>query len=153
MRGGQYGFRVGDIRGLQAASLASWRAGPGSADTLVRIGGGALALYGLIRRGKMGSAARTLGLALLASRMGRTRAPLAGGAVDRRRTVDIQKTIYIQAPPEQVYAFWSSYENFPLFMSNVREVQDLGAGRSRWSVTGPGGASLEWDATLTEQVR
>jgi len=47
--------------------------------------------------------------------------------------VDIQKTLYVEAPTEQVYAFWENYENFPLFMSNVRQVQDLGGLRSRWS--------------------
>jgi uncharacterized membrane protein len=50
-----------------------------------------------------------------------------------------------------VYAFWSNYENFPLFMSHVREVEDLGAGRSRWSVSGPGGVPIEWNAVLTQQ--
>jgi uncharacterized membrane protein len=148
----RYGFRAGDIRGLQAANLRSWPAAGGGTDTLVRIAGGALALYGLTRGGRVGGAARTLGVALLASRFRTAGPPASGAEFDRRRTVDIQKTIYIQAPPDQVYAFWSSYENFPLFMSNVREVEDLGGGRSRWSVSGPGGAPIEWDARLTEQV-
>jgi uncharacterized membrane protein len=152
-RGGHYGYRVGDIHGLQAASLASWRAmDSGDTDILVRIAGGSLALYGIARRGRLGAAARTLGLALLASELRRGGRQASGARADRRRTVDIQKTLYIQAPTDQVYAFWSSYENFPLFMSNVREVQDLGGGRSRWSVSGPGGAALEWDARLTEQI-
>jgi uncharacterized membrane protein len=66
--------------------------------------------------------------------------------------VDIQKTLHIAAPLDQVYAFWSSYENFPLFMSNVREVEDLGGGRSRWVVSGPGGAPIEWQAVVTERI-
>ena len=70
---------------------------------------------------------------------------------DRRRAVDIQKTLHIDAPLEQVYAFWSNYENFPLFMSHVREVEDLGGGRSHWSVSGPGGVPIEWNAILTQQ--
>ena len=70
---------------------------------------------------------------------------------DRRRAVDIQKTLHIAAPVEQVYAFWSNYENFPLFMSHVRGVQDLGGGRSRWRVSGPGGLPIEWQAVLTQQ--
>jgi uncharacterized membrane protein len=71
--------------------------------------------------------------------------------VDRRRAVDIQKTLYIEAPIQQVYAFWSKYENFPLFMSHVREVEDLGNGRSHWRVSGPGGVPIEWNAVLTQQ--
>jgi uncharacterized membrane protein len=72
--------------------------------------------------------------------------------LDRRRAVDIQKTLYIDAPIDQVYAFWSHYENFPLFMSHVRAVEDLGGGRSHWSVSGPGGLPIEWNAVLTQQV-
>ena len=72
--------------------------------------------------------------------------------MDRRRAVDIPKTLDIDAPVDQVYAFWSTYENFPLFMSHVREVEDLGGGRSRWSVSGPGGLPIEWTALLTQQV-
>jgi uncharacterized membrane protein len=72
--------------------------------------------------------------------------------LDRRRAVDIQKTLYIDAPIDQVYAFWSNYENFPLFMSHVREVEDLGGGRSRWSVSGPGGVPIDWRAVLTQQL-
>ena len=70
---------------------------------------------------------------------------------DRRRAVDIQKTLYIDAPVDQVYAFWSNYENFPLFMSHVREVEDLGSGRSHWRVSGPGGVPIEWYAQLTQE--
>jgi uncharacterized membrane protein len=147
-----YGARAGDIRGLHAANLIPWRpTRSGSSDTLLRVAGGALALYGLARRGRLGAAVRTLGVALLAG--GYRGARLAAGAeTDRRRTVDVQKTLFIQAPVHQVYEFWSSYENFPLFMSNVREIEDLGAGRSHWSVSGPGGVPIEWDAVLTEQV-
>jgi uncharacterized membrane protein len=79
-------------------------------------------------------------------------APTVPVGRERRRTVDIQKTLFIEASPEQVYQFWTDYENFPLFMSNVREVRDLGGGRSHWVVRGPGGVPIEWDAVLTEQV-
>jgi uncharacterized membrane protein len=89
-----------------------------------------------------------VGAGLLAGSQG----ALPGHQRDRRRTVDIQKTIHIAAPLDQVYAFWSSYENFPLFMSNVREVEDLGGGRSRWVVSGPGGAPIEWQAVVTERI-
>jgi uncharacterized membrane protein len=34
-------------------------------------------------------------------------------------------------------------------MSNVREVKDLGNGRSHWVVAGPGGLPVEWEAVIT----
>jgi len=66
-----------------------------------------------------------------------------------RRGVDIHKTINISAPIDEVFAFWTDYENFPRFMSKVREVRDAGMGRSHWIVAGPGGTAIEWNAVLT----
>jgi uncharacterized membrane protein len=67
-----------------------------------------------------------------------------------RRAIDVQKTISIRAPIDTVYAFWSNYENFPLFMTHVKEVRDRGNGTSHWVVSGPAGATFEWDACLTD---
>jgi uncharacterized membrane protein len=149
----RYGSRMGDIQGLAAAtlSLSGFRPSSGTSTTALQLLGGALTLYGLTRRGTFASMLRTLGTGMLVGAVGRS--GLSGGlpAVDRRRAVDIQKTLYIEAPVDQVYTFWSLYENFPLFMSHVREVEDLGGGRSHWSVSGPGGVPIEWDALLTQQ--
>jgi uncharacterized membrane protein len=143
-----YGSRMGDIEGLEAANLVRRRADAEGNDLLLRAAGGALTWFGWSRRGATAAAARAVGAGLLATSK-------AGGIArqgDRRRTVDIQKTIHISAQVDQVYAFWSNYENFPLFMSHVREVEDLGQGRSHWSVSGPGGVPIEWNASLTEQT-
>ena len=150
----RYGSRLGDITGLEAANLRTSRNphARGASDLLVRIAGGILALYGLTRRGPLAGALRAVGAGLLASSVRESRPRIGSARRDRRRTVDIQKTIHIEAPVEQVYAFWTNYQNFPLFMSNIRQIQDLGSGRSHWLVSGPGGAPIEWDAVLTEQV-
>lgn len=153
--GGGYGARLGDIAGLEAASIDPGDQGRRSGTLALRLVGGALVVYSLVRRNRLGRAARLLGLRLLMpGRLpgsGITTPASSDSPSERRRIVDIQKSLHINAPVEQVYAFWSNYENFPLFMSNVREVEDLGGGRSRWSVRGPGGAPLSWTAHLTEQ--
>jgi uncharacterized membrane protein len=149
-----YGSRIGDVRGLESATLGTGgglAAGDGVAFAW-RIAGAVLTVLGLVRRGAVGAMLRTLGASLVVGGAGRqalTGIGLPPG--DRRRAVDIQKTLHIEAPIDQVYAFWSNYENFPLFMSHVREVEDLGNGRSRWSVSGPGGVPIEWNASLTQQ--
>jgi uncharacterized membrane protein len=148
---GRYGSREGDIVGLESATLQR-KPGLGSMDRVLAVAGGALALYGLARRGLVGVAARTVGAGMLWSEMRTARDPVHPSSRERRRTVDIQKTLFIGAPVKRVYNFWTDYENFPLFMSNVREVQDLGGGRSHWVVRGPGGVPIEWDSVLTEQV-
>ena len=154
-RVGHYGSRIGDIDGLGGASLVGSRSGTESrlgSDPVLKVLGGLLALYGITRRGTLGGLLRTVGAGLMVGSVGS--GPVLAGILprgDRRRAVDIQKTLHIDAPVEQVYAFWSNYENFPLFMSHVREVEDLGGGRSRWRVSGPGGVPIEWQAVLTQQ--
>ncbi len=148
---GRYGSRRGDIQGLESATLEG-STGGGVTDRGRALLGGALALFGLARRGPLGLAARTLGAGMVWSELRGGQASAAPGGRERRRTVDIQKTLFIGAPLERVYEFWTDYENFPLFMSSVREVRDLGGGRSHWVVRGPGGVPIEWDAVLTEQV-
>jgi uncharacterized membrane protein len=145
-RPGHYGMRLGDIDGLEAANLGP---GAGDAHRAARMVGGALLVYGIVRRGRTGRAIRALGIGLVARGLQRGASPPAHG--DRRRTVDIQKTLHIDASIERVFAFWSDYENLPLILSNIREVRDLGAGRSRWVVSGPGNLPVAWNAVLTER--
>jgi uncharacterized membrane protein len=141
----RYGARAGDLQGLEAANLGRSRT-PADVGGLARIAGAALATYGTLRRGRTGAWLRTLGLGMAASAPRRSApSPMLG---ERRRTVDIQKSVHVEAPIDQVYAFWTTYDNFPLFMTNVRQVQDLGEGRSRWVVSGPGRRALQWNAVV-----
>lgn len=61
--------------------------------------------------------------------------------------VEVQKTLHVNAPVEQVFAFWSDYQNFPRFMSRVLEVR-ASEDRSRWVVSGPAGVPVEWTSEL-----
>lgn len=74
------------------------------------------------------------------------------GVSGGRRAVDFQKTITLAAPVDQVFRLWTNYEFFPHFMSNVRRIEDLGEGRSRWIVAGPLGMEVQWNAVVTENI-
>lgn len=74
------------------------------------------------------------------------------GITGGRRTVDLQKTLNIAAPLEEVFRIWTNYAFFPQFMSNVRQIEELGGGRSRWVVAGPLGREIQWNAVVTENV-
>jgi uncharacterized membrane protein len=65
---------------------------------------------------------------------------------DESGTIVSEKTIFINAPLEQVFDTWANYENFPRFMSNVKSVQPLGGDRSHWKVRGPAGVGVEFDS-------
>ncbi|HJR63404.1 MAG TPA: SRPBCC family protein [Gemmatimonadaceae bacterium] len=113
------------------------------------LAGGAVALYGARRRGMVGAALGAAGAALLARSATNVEVRRLVGAGGGGRAVEIQKTITLELPVEQVYTFFTDYENFPQFMSHVREVRDLGDGRSHWVVDGVAGVPVEWDAVIT----
>ena len=116
--------------------------------------GAALVAAAARQRGPAGIAATIAG-ALLVGRAA-TNAPLRRllGVGAGRRAVDVQKTILVAAPVEAVYAFWESFENFPMFMSRVIEVRtsDRSPGLSHWTVAGPAGVPVTFDAEVTRAV-
>lgn len=69
-----------------------------------------------------------------------------------RRGIDIKKNLHVAAPPDVVYRFWRNLEVLPSFMPHVKEVRELGDGRSRWTIAGPAGAPLSWTAEITQDV-
>jgi uncharacterized membrane protein len=120
---------------------------------LVGLAGAAVAGYGTWRGDKPG-ALLAVGGATLAAMAG-TNAPLRQitGLTSRRRAVDIQKTIFINAPVDEVFRFWTMYENFPRFMSRVLDVRPSAReGQSHWTVAGPAGVPIEFDAEVTDLV-
>jgi uncharacterized membrane protein len=120
---------------------------------MVGAGGLALAGYGVRRRDARGALLLSGGLALLirAGTNLNTRRLLGLGG--RRRAVDVQKTMTLDAPIETVFEFWSDYENFPRFMSRVLEVRpSVRPGQSHWKVEGPMGVPIEFDAELTQNT-
>ncbi len=62
----------------------------------------------------------------------------------------VEKSIRVAAPVEEVYRFWRDFQNFPRFMENVEDVRLTGDRMSHWKLKGPMGASVEYDAELTE---
>jgi uncharacterized membrane protein len=115
--------------------------------------GGILALYGAQRRDGIGAALGLAGLALLARGAANRDMTRLVGAGAGRRGFDVQKTIEIGAPRDEVFAFLTEWERFPQWMSHVREVRvtaDGGEGTlTHWVVDGPAGAPVSWDAVVT----
>ena len=114
--------------------------------------GGALAVYAAKRRGLIGAAIGPVGLAVLSRAVTNLEIKRIVGLEAGPRTIDIEKTINIAAPVEEVFDFWAHHEKFPQFMSNVREVRKIDEGKYHWVVAGPAGLSVEWDAEITKLV-
>ena len=110
--------------------------------------GTTMALYAL-RGGIAGLILGTAGaLILLRSTTNKPFRRLAG--MSGHRGIDIQKTIHIDAPVEQVFDFLANYQNFPRFMRNVRSVELRDHGQSHWTVAGPAGTTVHWDSVTTQ---
>ena len=104
------------------------------------------------RRDKLGAAVAILSTVMLARALANMEFRRLVGVGAGRRAIDIQKIISVAAPAEHVFSFWTNYENFPRFMSNVRNVRQISESRSHWVVAGPAGLDIKWDAVLTSYV-
>jgi uncharacterized membrane protein len=130
---------------LQENWAPTWRVVMGAVGT-------ALAAWGLKPRNVVRTAAGITGVGLVLRSL--TNLPLKRlvGVGAGRRAIDIRKDSNVYAPVEEVFAFFSQFENFPKFMRHVREVVSLGQGRWRWSVDGPAGVPISWDAEFTQCI-
>jgi uncharacterized membrane protein len=120
---------------------------------LLRLSGAAVGAATLIAGKRIGGAfgivGKLAGGALLARAVCNRGLPDIFG-VGGTNAMEIDKSMHILAPVQEVFQFWSMFENFPRFMSHLKEVSDLGGGRSRWVAEGPAGTSVSWDAELTD---
>jgi uncharacterized membrane protein len=111
--------------------------------------GAGIAFYGARKLNVFGTAVAGLGTAVLTRALSNTGFKQMIGIGAGRNGIAVHKIINVAAPVPVVFDFWSNYENFPLFMSNVREVKSTGENSSHWVVAGPAGAPVEWDAVVT----
>jgi len=82
-----------------------------------------------------------------------SRRPQAVPPADARSgMVCIRKAITVNHSRQELYDFWRDFENFPKFMTHLKEVTRLDERRSHWLAHGPTGSSVEWDAQVTEDI-
>ena len=112
--------------------------GPGLLSALV---GGSL-LY----RAFTGSCAcyRMLGINTAGGEGPATAVPAGAG-------VKVEESVTIDRPAGELYREWRRFDRLPRFMSHLREVRDLGNGKSHWAARGPAGLSVEWDAQIVTE--
>lgn len=63
----------------------------------------------------------------------------------------VGKSVTINRPREELYAFWRDFSRLPAVMDNVERIDTVSSTRSHWVVRGPGGQTYEWDADVTEE--
>jgi uncharacterized membrane protein len=97
----------------------------------------------------LGLAAAAVTVAAVAiGRRRRSGDPVPDRSSDSAHAIDTSASITIWRSIEDVYQFWRNFENFPHFMRDLESVQVTGERRSHWTLTGPAGFMVEWDAEL-----
>lgn len=72
--------------------------------------------------------------------------------VDSKGDNLIGRTLTINRPRMELYRFWRDFARLPEFMDNVERIDVLSDMRSHWVVKAPAGKTVEWDATITEEI-
>jgi uncharacterized membrane protein len=123
-------------------------------------GGGALIGFGLLRRSPRGYALAALGGTLV--QRGATghcyMYQALGLHTDRRQGANlgvpyelgirVDKAITVNKPAEELYGFWRNLWNLPRFLRHVESVRVIDDKRSHWTVRGPAGLKVEWEAEI-----
>lgn len=83
-------------------------------------------------------------------RYGNGRSTIPAGRLRSGNARRVTHVVTVNKSAEEVYGFWRNFENLPRFMRHLVSVTDMGGGRSRWKAMAPAGATVEWDAQVTE---
>ncbi|MDZ8137857.1 MAG: SRPBCC family protein [Nostoc sp. DedQUE04] len=64
--------------------------------------------------------------------------------------INVEKTLIINKPVEELYRFWRNFDNLPRFIKHLKEVRLYDEKRSHWISKGFLNESVEWDVVITE---
>lgn len=63
----------------------------------------------------------------------------------------VGRTVTINKPRAELYAFWRKFDNLPRFMENVQSVTSEKAGRTTWTIAAPAGQTVEVETEIVEE--
>ncbi|HEU4723100.1 MAG TPA: SRPBCC family protein [Gemmatimonadaceae bacterium] len=72
--------------------------------------------------------------------------------VNARKAVKVERSVTIDKPREELFAFWRNFENLPRFMEHLVAVRVDSPSRSHWEAKAPAGRTVEWDAEIVNEV-
>jgi uncharacterized membrane protein len=112
----------------------------------------AMASPGADRQRVQTALAATLGITALDAFNSSAASKSADGTLAAEQAIGDKASaaITINTPLHEVYQFWDGFQNLPRFMSDFATVEITAANRSHWTVRGPAGISVQWDAEIIE---
>lgn len=167
-------------RRAKHARSASARAGSHNVASVERVGsavvGAALVAYGLRRRDGVGVLTAILGGAFF-TRGASGHCPVydalgvstgdsepvldapqhrgvtgRAATVNARRAIKLERSVTIERPRAELYAYWREFTNLPRFMEHLVSVRVESPERSHWVAKAPSGRTVEWDAEIVNDV-
>lgn len=66
--------------------------------------------------------------------------------------IRVDKSITVNKPRFDVYAYWRNFENLPSFMRHLEKVRQTSDTVSHWVAKAPLGRCVEWDAEIINDV-
>lgn len=82
----------------------------------------------------------------------------AGTGSDTRRAlggsngINVEESITINRPVQELFEFWRHLENLPRFMHHLESVERITETISRWRAKGPAGYTGEWNAEIINEI-
>lgn len=61
----------------------------------------------------------------------------------------LTKNVIVKGTPAEIYSYWADFENFPQFMTYIKDVTTTGHKTSHWVLAGPAGMQVDWNAEMT----
>ena len=77
-----------------------------------------------------------------------------GRTARKRRFGDyavVGRTVTINRPRSELFAFWRDFQNLPRFMENVQEVRPTGPNSAEWTIAAPAGTSVRIETRIAEE--
>jgi uncharacterized membrane protein len=71
--------------------------------------------------------------------------------VPGNKGIRVEQSVEVSLPAVQVFAYWRNLENLPLFMPHLKSVKRTEDGISLWTVEGPAGTTVQWDAEIINE--
>jgi uncharacterized membrane protein len=104
----------------------------------------------LLLRGITGRCAVNRAVGRNSARREQVASPVASLA--GRDGIKVERSIVIDRPADELYAFWRDFENLPRFMEHLESVTVLTPQRSRWTARGPAGSRVNWEAEIHNEI-
>lgn len=96
---------------------------------------------------------RSLKAILTGSSKDKNLAQQAAEAVGLSESIQVEKSVTINRPAEELYSFWRDFTNLPSFMQHLKSVSKLDEGgqKTHWVANAPLDLSVEWDAEIVRE--